>query len=324
MVRLGGGRSNLTHGLVGAALGETGLKKRTGLGLATLIIAANLPDLDALGWLVGENLAWRRGWTHGPLALLLFPLLLAWAMVSFDRWQARRGKRPPDRLPVSFRWVLILGYIGIFSHVLLDVLNSYGVRWFMPFSDRWFTCNSLFIIDLWIWMALAVGFGLSWRRDRRGLPNPRRPASLALAGVSAYIAAMVAGSVAAEAIVAKEVVARGLGTPRAVMANPVPLDPFRRAIIFRVGDAYGFGELRWTPSPQLSLSPTLIPMQMDDPAVAKALAQDKGVADFMVWSQWPFADIERQGGETRVVVGDARFNIAPALGHFTVRATVRE
>ncbi len=99
---------NLAHTLAGAALGEAGLKKKTGLGMATLMIAANLPDLDAIGLFFGHNLAWRRGWTHGPVALVLLPPLLAWIMVAFDRWQARRGKRPQDRLPVRFGWVLAL------------------------------------------------------------------------------------------------------------------------------------------------------------------------------------------------------------------------
>ena len=85
---------NLAHGLAGAALGEAGLKKKTGLGMATLIITANLPDVDALGLLFGENLAWRRGWTHGPIAMLVLPPVLVGAMVLFDRWQARRGARP--------------------------------------------------------------------------------------------------------------------------------------------------------------------------------------------------------------------------------------
>ena len=38
---------NLTHSLVGAVLGQLGLKKRTGLAVPTLVIAANLPDIDA-------------------------------------------------------------------------------------------------------------------------------------------------------------------------------------------------------------------------------------------------------------------------------------
>ncbi len=38
----------ICHTLVGAALAESGLKKRTALGTATLLIGANLPDMDVL------------------------------------------------------------------------------------------------------------------------------------------------------------------------------------------------------------------------------------------------------------------------------------
>ena len=103
---------NLAHSLAGAALGEAGLKKKTGLGMATVIIAANLPDVDALGLLFGENLAWRRGWTHGPIAMLVLPPLLVSAMVLFDAWQARRGTRPAKRLTIHVGWLLALAYVG--------------------------------------------------------------------------------------------------------------------------------------------------------------------------------------------------------------------
>jgi inner membrane protein len=315
---------NLTHTLVGAALGESGLKKRTGLGLAALMISANLPDLDAIGWLVGENLAWRRGWTHGPIALLLMPLLLAWALLAFDRWQTRRSKRPESRKLVSFRALLLLSYIGIFSHILFDVMNSYGVRWLMPFSDRWFTCNSLFIIDPWIWIVLGLGVWLSYRRDRLGQPHAQRPAIVASMVVTAYTCAMIGGSFVAERIVANELAARGLGMPQVVMASPVPINSLKRAITYRVGNAYGFGELRWTPMPQMTLNQNLVPAHMDDPAIAKAAAQNQKVADFLYWSRMPFADIERRDGEAHVTLGDARYNHRPGEGHFVVRATVKE
>ncbi len=67
--------------------------------MATLIIAANLADVAALGLLFGENLAWRRGWTHGPIAMLVLPPLLVSAMVLIDRWQARRGHDRPTHSP---------------------------------------------------------------------------------------------------------------------------------------------------------------------------------------------------------------------------------
>ena len=34
--------------------------------------------------------------------------------------------------------LLLISYLGVLSHVLLDYLNNYGVRLLMPFSDRWF------------------------------------------------------------------------------------------------------------------------------------------------------------------------------------------
>ena len=71
---------NIAHTLAGLALAEAGLKRRTALGTATLAIAANLPDVDALIYFIGDGadaLAFRRGWTHGPIAMLLLPLALA-------------------------------------------------------------------------------------------------------------------------------------------------------------------------------------------------------------------------------------------------------
>lgn len=313
---------NLAHTLAGAALGEAGLKEKTGLGLATLMIAANLPDIDALGLLVGENLAWRRGWTHGPIALLLLPILLALAMMVFDRWQQRRGTRPGSRPPVRFGWLLALAYIGILSHPALDFLNTYGIRCLMPFSERWFYGDVLFIIDVWMWTILALGIWLARRRTRRSKPHPRRPAISALCAVALYTVAMGASGAAAERFAAREIEARGLGTPRSVLASPVPINPFRRNIVFDTGEAYGFGEFSWSPGATLALDPLLVPKNMDDPAVAVAAERSKAVGDFLYWSRLPFAEIERGGGAVRVTIGDARYNRLPGDGRFTVRTDV--
>ena len=310
---------NLAHALAGAALGQAGLKRHSGLAVVTLALAANLPDIDAVSTLTGRSLAWRRGWTHGPIALLLLPVLLVLAMSAFDRWPARRGARPPARLPVRGGPLLALAYAGILSHPLLDLLNTYGVRYLMPFSERWFYGDALFIVDIWLWIALAVGIRMSRRRETRRAPRAGRPAAAAVIATAAYAVAMVAASAWAERFVAREIVARGLPAPVTVLASPVPVDAFRRRIVFATGDAFGFGTLRWTPAPRLTVEPGLLPTNMSDPAIARAAASDRRVADFLYWSRLPFAEIRRGPAGTEVTIGDARYNRAPGSGIFTVR-----
>lgn len=162
---------NLTHSLTGALIGQAGLKKKTGLAMPALLIGANLPDVDAacFFWLDGvEHLAFRRGITHGPIALLLLPLLLAGLLWSWDQWQLRRGKRPAARLPIHFGWLYGLALIGCLTHPALDWLNVYGIRLMEPFSSRWFYGDVLFIIDVWLWAILIGGTWLSRRREKRG------------------------------------------------------------------------------------------------------------------------------------------------------------
>ena len=144
----------LTHTLVGASLAETRVG-RVGLGTATCVIGANLPDIDAATYLLGADLAlgFRRGWTHGVLAMAVLPPLLAWVMDQVDR--VRCGRTPAAR-PVRFGRLVVLAYIAVLSHPALDWLNTYGTRLLMPFDGRWFYGDALFIVDPWVWLLLGT------------------------------------------------------------------------------------------------------------------------------------------------------------------------
>src|SRR5439155_9672330 len=123
----------------------------------------------------------------GVLADLLLPPLLTAIIV----WYARRRPAPAGSLPVRPRDILLLAYLGVIVHVLMDLLNNYGVRLLMPFSQRWFYGDVLFIIDPWLWILLGAGV---WLARSRHSVKPAR-ASLVLSAV--YVLAMIVSARAA-------------------------------------------------------------------------------------------------------------------------------
>ena len=320
---------NLTHSLAGAVLGQMGLKKKTGLGMATLIIAANIPDIDAVATLLDgvQHLAIRRGITHGPIAMLILPLLLTGIMIWFDAWQTKRGKRPADRLPIHRGWLLALAYIGCLSHPALDWLNSYGIRLLEPFSSRWFYGDSIFIIDLWIWVALIAGFWLSRRREKRGAGHWQRPAWISFAAVCAYIFAngLITGKAeaetrqllteqAADVSPAELVQRRGA----LVVANPVPLQFWKREILWRDESAYGSGAFGLFNS--LTLGPEQTIAGNADVLKSEVARSSKDGAAFLFWSRMPV--VTATGAV--VTVRDQRFMDPLVADRFAVRVNVRK
>lgn len=315
---------NIAHALTGAALGQAGLKRLSGLAMPALILSANIPDVDAVTMLTGGSLAFRRGWTHGPIGLVLLPAVLAGLLIAFDRWQLRRGKRPSSRLPVEFKPLLLVCYIGVISHVLLDLLNTYGVRLLMPFSDRWFYGDVLFIVDPWIWLGLGLGVWLTRRRTLSGKANITRPAIGALLGATLYIAAMYTGGRFAESFTARELETSGSGSPQRILASPVFANSLRREILIETADGYRFGDLRWTPWPRLTMEPDLHPTNINDPAIEQAAAQDKRLADFLYWSRFPYASVARGECPTRVTINDGRYSRRPDGGPFRTSVLLAE
>ncbi len=312
---------NFTHSLAGWALSRAGLAKKTGLATATLVIGANLPDIDAVATLLGghQHLAIRRGITHGPIAIAILPLMLAWAMITFDGWQAKRGKRPAGRLSLHKGWLIALAYIGTLSHPALDYLNSYGIRLLEPFSSRWFYGDTLFIIDPWIWSGLALGIWVSRRRQKLGRTDWQSPAIGALVAAALYISANGFLTLRTEYRAVDEIEQRFGMQPDLIVANPVPIAFWRREILWQTQDMVGFGQYDMVSRQDKFVfqgGPVLRNMQA--PAVKAASYNDKDVAAFLFWSRMPYASISPQVRQTEVTIGDARFASPMLDGRFTV------
>ena len=303
---------NLTHSLVGAVLGQAGLKRTTGLAMPALIIGANLPDVDAacFFWLEGtEHLAFRRGITHGPPALVLLPLVLAGILWGWDRWQAKRGTRPEARLPVRFGWLYAMAFIGCLSHPFFDWLNVYGIRLLEPFSSQWFYGDTLFIIDPWLWALLIASVWVSRRREKGG-GEWARPAQFGIAAVMAYIG--VNG-----AITWMNYTTRGVMTepyPVAYIAAPVPLAFWRREQVAQIEDG------RWISSDWDGATfrygyVNSKAGQCKLPNLSAARRTNSQLDAFLFWSRAPFAVRAADGS---VILYDARFYDPRARDRFAV------
>jgi inner membrane protein len=300
---------NLCHSLVGAALGEAGLKRRTALGMSTLIIASNLPDID-VGVFLTNTLAmsFRRGWTHGVLAQVVLPAALAGAMALWDRRSSRRRtSTSAERLDV--RWLLVLAYLGTWLHVFMDFLNSYGIRLLMPLSERWFYGDALYIVDPWLYLALGGGVILAHRRRSRGAvePDVKRPARAGLAVAAVYVLLMLASNAWARSAVEQGLSRAGRPPDTRFMVTPVIANPFRREVIIDVGERYEKGFLWFTPLPHFRPAGYGVDVNRTVPA-AEIAAKTPRFAAYLRWSRFPFFVVEPIANGARVYLNDYRYS----------------
>jgi len=288
-----GAIDNVTHSLVGFALAQAGLRRTTRLGTVVLVIGANLPDVDGFAYFFGSReaaLHFRRGWTHGVLAMMVLPVLLVGLVAGWARWQ----QRDRTEAPVNPRALLLLAVIGVWSHPLLDLLNVYGVRLLMPFSEHWFKADALFILDPWMWVVL--GAGLLVGRIRR----TERASRAALATFAGYAVTMIILGA-----VGRREVAASTGVSARTMAAPVFGTPLRREVLRDLGREYEAGELvlgfpaRYRPVGR-------IPVGRDLPGVDQA-RETPTAKWFLRWARFPVFESRVVGGATEVSIQDLRF-----------------
>ena len=301
---------NLCHTLAGAALGDAGLKRRSALGMATLMIASNIPDID-IAVFATDTLAmsFRRGWTHGVLSMAVLPALLVGVILAWDRYvrqpmRRRRAADPPA--PVNIQWLLVMSYLGTWLHVFMDFLNSYGVRLLMPFSERWFYGDALYIIDPLLYALFGGALVAARIRPIARALQPGRLARVAITLAAAYVVLMLLSNLWARAEVRDGLSRAGEATAR-FMVTPVFANPFRREVIIDVGDRYEKGFLWFEPTPHFRPAGYGVAKNDTDPA-AQAAAQTPRFQAFVRWSRFPFFVVERTAARTRVYINDYRYS----------------
>ena len=294
---------NLTHALVGLAMGHAGLKRRTPLALTTLAVAANAPDIDVAVFATSVlPMYFRRGWTHGPIAMVVLPLVVAAAVVWWDRRVRQRRASPPP--PVVPREILLLAVLGTWSHPLMDYMNSYGIRLLMPFSGRWFYGDALYIVDPWLYVLLGAGAWLGWRM--RDAARGTRLARIALGAVVVYVTAMYASNLWARQVVAQGLARAGRDGAR-FMVTPVAVNPLRREVIVDLGDRYERGFVTFAPAPEFRPAGFGVETRAAEPRARAAAATERG-RQFLTWSRFPLFVIDPTPMGAAVTLNDYRYS----------------
>ena len=256
---------------------------------------------------------------------MVLPFLLTAAIVGFDHLVRRMGRAtlPSGVVPAQ---VLFLAAAAILTHPILDTLNTYGVRWLMPFSGRWFYGDTLYIVDPWLWLILGIGFFLSGHRHRtrRFSEWTARPASVALTVTAGYIVVMAFSGWLARKIAAEELTKLTGENVEALMVAPVPFNPFVRTVVAAQRNSYRATEFRWLHRPHLDVAslksyPRGGPQ---GPAVTAAVATPLGKR-FLGWARFPVFEVESgPNGSALVHMIDLRYANQPGKGFGTVTIPV--
>jgi membrane-bound metal-dependent hydrolase YbcI (DUF457 family) len=158
----------ITHGIAGALIAKAAFRGQDMLTAKavtrgriitwSLMLGAIFPDSDVFREFFSHNslliLTWHRSITHSLVCLPLFALALAALTRWFVRW--RKWDAP------SFGMLVIIYAVGILSHILLDLVTSFGtmiwspVKWSRPAWDL------IFIIDFTLTAILLIPQFLPW------------------------------------------------------------------------------------------------------------------------------------------------------------------
>ncbi len=193
----------ITHGIAGALLSKALYNgddlfasrpmNRQRIVTWSMMLGAIFPDADTIRDMFSRDemlmLTWHRSITHSLLCLPVFALLLAaltWWLARWRKWEAP-----------SIAMLTGIYAVGILSHILLDLVTSFGTmvwspaRWTRPAWDL------IFIIDFTFTGILLVPQILAWAFARPEKSKQRALVSFAIFALAVLVVQKIGGLIGA-------------------------------------------------------------------------------------------------------------------------------
>ena len=147
------------------------------------MLGAIFPDSDVLRDIFSHNdllvITWHRSITHSLLCLPIFALLLA----ALTRRVARSRKWDAP----SFAVLTGIYAAGILSHILLDLVTSFGTMVWSPLKWSRPAWDLIFIVDFTFTGILLVPQILAWVQERPEKAKRRAIASFAIFALATFV-----------------------------------------------------------------------------------------------------------------------------------------
>jgi membrane-bound metal-dependent hydrolase YbcI (DUF457 family) len=158
----------ITHGIAGALIAKAAFRGQDMLGAKpvnreriitwSLMLGAIFPDSDVFREFFSHDdlliLTWHRSLTHSLVCLPIFAMALAALTRWFVRW--REWEAP------SFVALILIYAVGLLSHILLDLVTSFGTMIWSPVQWSRPAWDLIFIIDFTLSAILLVPQIVAW------------------------------------------------------------------------------------------------------------------------------------------------------------------
>lgn len=197
----------ITHGIAGALIGKAVFRggdmfasdpmNRGRVITWSLMLGSIFPDSDVIRDFFSHDrlliLTWHRSITHSLIMLPLWAILLAAITQAFAR--SKKWEAP------SFVALTTIYGVGILSHILLDLVTSFGTMIWSPLEWSRPAWDLIFIIDFTLTAVLLVPQLLAWvyshpekmKRRAVGMWLVFLPAPLLIARIGEIVGAPISG-----------------------------------------------------------------------------------------------------------------------------------
>ena len=205
----------ITHGIAGALISKAVFRgedmfasrpmNRARIITWSLMLDAIFPDSDVIRDFISSDklliVTWHRSITHSLIMMPLWALLLAAIARAFARW--RKWEAP------SFAALSAIYAAGILSHILLDLVTSFGTMIWSPLEWSRPAWDLIFIVDFTLTAIFLVPQLLAWvyahpekvKSRAVGMWLVFLPAPLLIAKIGEIVGAPISGRVVLSAMV---------------------------------------------------------------------------------------------------------------------------